>query len=1086
MRFIKLKLNNITSLRGEHIIDFGEALGHEELFAITGATGSGKSSLLTAISLALYGNTYKKTLNQWEYVTQDESEASIDLEFSSNGVVYRALWRCKKHIDKNGILRPKYTKELLANGEMTDQDIETIVGLNFEQFKKTIILNQGQFAEFLTATFTERKLILENLAGAELLSGLNKNLKEKIREMSRVQGELEARIEGGLPFSEDDLKAMREKVVELNKERPTLEHNVECFQKDENQLNELVKWIRDINRYKGEEQGALLELQTSNDHLQKSKDDYRVWQKEFDAFKTIRDRRRDELQKAIQFEKELDSKTILENTIAQKDLEREKVDKQWQSNLEKWTKREKEISAHIEDLKLDSDYLLLSEISRNAIDALMAEWNESLNQLNINLSKIENAKAAMDKTKVRGSELSAELVQLETKKSKLIVNPEEFNQLDQFKEEHSLLNRYIGPLDESIRNSDEISRKIKNKNNEKEEFQKQLILRKDKVEKDQLRLENLQLKKKQAELEQAISTIIDHHHEGDDCLICGNNWNEEKVKQLHQNKSHSAQDLNSMNQLEKEIQAEEIRIESLEEKVKSIKSEIQSTEIELKRYNDNLIKYCSELKINKNAFNKADLEKNLDLLGKKIRNIEDNASEAKLIEQALKQKNEERLKLRDEWSHQNDIHEECLKAKTNLELIIKRSYQDLKSRLPEIPSELSLARNYLKKQHEFRHQREKLEQEANDLKQRLQQGHIEAGERNLEKTKDATIRTTLLQEIQQLRQKLSPLIPEGSTSKALKAIEEQDDEKNKQKDHWQAKLKELEQKCETNRTKHGFISEQLKKARSELEKILSTINSRDSRQEYKNLSDFSRGFEKLKTLNQSHEIEAAFNEIQLWFSEFFMVEYKKSKESFKALETELIELKKSLDIDAKKRKELEKFKEELDIAIKKKRRWDELSSVLGQDEFRGFALGLVEERLVEQTNFELEHLCEGRYQITLLENKKQSQDFLVIDNWRGGGERKISTLSGGETFLVSLAMALSLAELARGQTEVDAFFIDEGFGTLDRDSIDDVLEVLSNVQSRGKQIGLISHVKALTDRIPVNLHLEKSNLGDSKIRIIYN
>ena len=181
MRFIKLKLHNITSLRGEHIIDFGEALGHEELFAITGATGSGKSSLLTAISLALYGNTYKKTLNQWEYVTQDETEASIDLEFSSNGVVYRALWRCKKHIDKNGILRPKYTKELLANGEITDQDIETIVGLNFEQFKKTIILNQGQFAEFLTATFTERKLILENLAGAELLSGLNKNLKEKIR-----------------------------------------------------------------------------------------------------------------------------------------------------------------------------------------------------------------------------------------------------------------------------------------------------------------------------------------------------------------------------------------------------------------------------------------------------------------------------------------------------------------------------------------------------------------------------------------------------------------------------------------------------------------------------------------------------------------------------------------------------------------------------------------------------------------------------------------------------------------------------------------------------------------------------------------
>src|SRR5690606_39221622 len=154
MRFRRLKLHNITSLRGEHILDFNEALGEEELFAITGATGSGKSSLLTAISLALYGNTYKKTLNQWEFVTQDEEEASIDLEFSSNGIEYRALWRCKKHIDKHGVLRPKYSRELLAAGTPTDRPIEEVIGLNFEQFKKTIILNQGQFAEFLTATFT--------------------------------------------------------------------------------------------------------------------------------------------------------------------------------------------------------------------------------------------------------------------------------------------------------------------------------------------------------------------------------------------------------------------------------------------------------------------------------------------------------------------------------------------------------------------------------------------------------------------------------------------------------------------------------------------------------------------------------------------------------------------------------------------------------------------------------------------------------------------------------------------------------------------------------------------------------------------
>src|SRR5690606_17852868 len=184
---------------------------------------------------------------------------------------------------------------------------------------------------------------------------------------------------------------------------------------------------------------------------------------------------------------------------------------------------------------------------------------------------------------------------------------------------------------------------------------------------------------------------------------------------------------------------------------------------------------------------------------------------------------------------------------------------------------------------------------------------------------------------------------------------------------------------------------------------------------------FIRGHEKLRQLKQAHEVEAANNEISIWYNDFFAPEANLAKEELKALETELIQHNKALDIDAKKRRELDKFKQELELAVSQKKRWDALAQVLGQDEFRSFALGLVEERLVAQTNRELEHLCEGRYQITLLENKKQSQDFLVVDHWRGGGERKVSTLSGGETFLVSLAMALSLAELTRGQTEVDAF-----------------------------------------------------------------
>ena len=117
---------------------------------------------------------------------------------------------------------------------------------------------------------------------------------------------------------------------------------------------------------------------------------------------------------------------------------------------------------------------------------------------------------------------------------------------------------------------------------------------------------------------------------------------------------------------------------------------------------------------------------------------------------------------------------------------------------------------------------------------------------------------------------------------------------------------------------------------------------------------------------------------------------------------------------------------------------------------------------------------------------RQSTDFLVIDKWRDGQQRKVSTLSGGETFMVSLSMALALAEMTRGQAEIEAFFIDEGFGTLDDESLEDVIQMLHSVQSRGQQIGLISHMKRLTSRLPALIHLAKDARGNSSVTIEFN
>jgi exonuclease SbcC len=162
-----------------------------------------------------------------------------------------------------------------------------------------------------------------------------------------------------------------------------------------------------------------------------------------------------------------------------------------------------------------------------------------------------------------------------------------------------------------------------------------------------------------------------------------------------------------------------------------------------------------------------------------------------------------------------------------------------------------------------------------------------------------------------------------------------------------------------------------------------------------------------------------------------------------------------------------------------------LHSIIGNDEFRNFALGLIEKELIVLANAELTNLCDGRYKLLQIE-KRRGHEFYVVDHFAQGEERKASTLSGGETFLVSLALALALSEMSRGDASIESFFIDEGFGSLDKDSMDDVLAALLRIRGRGKQIGIISHVRDLTDRISANIKLNKTTMGHSELSFQFN
>lgn len=163
-----------------------------------------------------------------------------------------------------------------------------------------------------------------------------------------------------------------------------------------------------------------------------------------------------------------------------------------------------------------------------------------------------------------------------------------------------------------------------------------------------------------------------------------------------------------------------------------------------------------------------------------------------------------------------------------------------------------------------------------------------------------------------------------------------------------------------------------------------------------------------------------------------------------------------------------------------------LHSLIGSqkgDKFRKFAQGLTLDNLVQLANQQLQRL-HGRY--CLQRKQDAGLELSVLDTWQGDIERDTKTLSGGESFLVSLALALALSDLVSHKTSIDSLFLDEGFGTLDSETLDVALDALDNLNASGKMIGVISHIDAMKERIPTQIRVsKKSGLGISELENDY-
>lgn len=203
----------------------------------------------------------------------------------------------------------------------------------------------------------------------------------------------------------------------------------------------------------------------------------------------------------------------------------------------------------------------------------------------------------------------------------------------------------------------------------------------------------------------------------------------------------------------------------------------------------------------------------------------------------------------------------------------------------------------------------------------------------------------------------------------------------------------------------------------------------------------------------------------------------------KELNSALSEVRTKLSLNTQNSNQAEATKQDLQTKSNVLALWTELANAIGttaSDNFRDVAQAYTMRILLDQANYFLRKLS-GRYELTCYSN---SLAIMVMDKEMGGELRSASSLSGGETFIVSLALALGLAALNDENLNIDMLFIDEGFGTLDGESLEMAVQTLGNMQKFGRKVGIISHVDSLKERIPAQIQVTKRGKAASQVTIV--
>jgi exonuclease SbcC len=1207
MKINKLLLKNLHSLRLDVQLDFTQPpLSETGLFAITGDTGAGKSTLLDAITLALYGKLPRDSEYN-EIISYGAASALAEVEFEHNLLLFRASWSLHRSGGKaEGKIQPpkrrlaswnEAAKDFVAIAEKSrevDEKIADLIGLDYERFRRSVLLAQGDFAAFLHAGERERSELLEKITGAEIYSELSKAAflrhkteTQQLEEYKREKNALQLLEDEELELLQQQVEALELKTRELQEKLKTLSEQktqilrwqeletqnarlladqatleaekiatakdfqrlglfeqlrplqVEVQRLDESQAQALSLKTKAIelddllNSQSAQVQQIRIKVQENENSWNYKRQDLKTQEPVFLATLKLDSEiaaqekpLNDLLVQALELEKQSNelNAQIEKTKASQAELaEKQSKAQAWLQEKQSWEQLDNQLALLQKELRDWNESLVLLKVTKNTFEDLVQQCQtaeKALEVLNKDRFDIENSIATKEKaiqtllptTNLQKAEnllewLHSDLLKLTQKASEL-------ENLSELQQQYGTLLSQMATLEEEsagLRTREQALFKSLLNNSEMMPSLRDHFQFKQAIYEQQLAIVNYERDREKLS-------------QGEPCPLCGSTEHPFRFHQL----------VPFVDEAKAEYQEAQVLLEKAETELTQIAAELQAVNLgqeqDLKR-REQVNQQVTELeaKQTKLLYQLADLEENnsqalnaqltqtqveivqrqesiqqLKVLLEEMEQLNTQLNHKKELEQTqgtqlllLRGKRDEQGKRYAEYAEKENQQTTVLKSKfaalglpfegdadalrSNLEKA-HELYQKAHLRLDEINEQwekasidLQQTEEKLKTLQQFLQKNQKEKADYQDALAALKTERMtkmgdkdpQAERQNLELAIES-----IGQVLQKLRQEQEQANLEEvalktkleQSQKDLNALEKQV-EKAQKSLHAEAQKRGL---ADLDELRAAFLSEEeeqhIRKQQAEIanrgaelqgllqenDKALQPLRSKSDK--WPSLEDLEQNITELsQNIQQSQEQRGQFNE---------RLEYNRNQ-SLKAAVL-LVQIK-------AQEKEL--------------KRWAILNELIGSADgkkFRSFAQGLTLANLVILANRHLNQLS-GRY----LLRKKENTDLEleIIDTYQANNIRGMKSLSGGESFLTSLALALALSELAGRNTAIQSLFIDEGFGTLDESTLDLAISTLENLQSSGKIIGIISHVKELKERIGVQIQIKKRSDGFSELSL---